>query len=169
MKQLAYRIATISYCPDLTDPRAVSVPVAALLVSRDANSKWTAVAMGFDLSHFGLDPLAEALLADLPGLVRRTLDTAMKSISTDGATPEQVLREFHELLRTSVHVSKISEERELHLADGIAAARELFELTTRELLSALLPPPAARPNLDVPPAYVLWHPALETERHRSVR
>lgn len=175
MKKFSYRVATISYCPDLTAPDAVSVPVAALLVSRSAEGKWTAFAMGLELATLGLDPLATALLGDLPALMRRNLDAAMKSIDDPAATPQSVLRVFHETLRTSVHVSHISAECELQVSDAMSVAHQLLDITTQTLITELeavarsLPAPRVDPQtmLAVPPAHVLWNPAAPVGHKRN--
>lgn len=132
---LSYRLATISYCPDLTDPSAVSLPIAVLTVGKD-DGHWSAAAVCLDAKRLGLDPLASAMLADVPHMIRRHLDAAMKRLKAD-ATPEIVLRALHESLKTSIHVSAISEPREVALPDPRRIATALFEKAFEVLAAAL--------------------------------
>ena len=71
--KLSYQLATISYCPDLTDPAAVSVPIAVLAVGKTSNDEgfWSAGIVGVDAKRMGIDPLSSAMLADVPHMIRR--------------------------------------------------------------------------------------------------
>lgn len=134
--KLDYRLATISYCPDLTDPNAVSIPIAVLAVGKDDGS-WSAAAVGLDAKRLGLDPLSSAMLADVPHMIRRHLDAAMKQLDTN-ATTAAVLRAFHESLKTSIHVSEISDPREVEVLDPRRIAVALFEKSLVVLERALV-------------------------------
>lgn len=141
--KLAYQMATISYCPDLTDPNALSVPISVLALARE-DGRWSAVAVGLDAKQLGLDPLSSSLLADVPHLIRRHVESAMKGLAPDVA-PAGVLRAFHESLKTSIHVSHIGEAQTLELSDPRKIGEALSEqalvvlqqsLTTLALMAA---------------------------------
>ena len=83
--KLSYRLATISYCPDLADPGATSIPIAVLAVGK-SDEHWTAAAVNLDAKRLGLDPLSSALLGDVPHFLRRHVDTAMNRVESP-ATP----------------------------------------------------------------------------------
>lgn len=133
--KLDYRLATISYCPDLTDPNAVSIPIAVLAVGKD-DGHWSAAAVGLDAKRLGLDPLSSAMLADVPHMIRRHVDAAMKRLDTQ-ATTAAVLRAFHESLKTSIHVSEISDPRVVEVAEPRSIAVALFEKSLVVLERAL--------------------------------
>lgn len=126
--KLSYQLASISYCPDLTDPNAVSLPIAVLAVGKASNAEefWSAAIVGVDAKRMGIDPLSTAMLADVPHMIRRHVDAAMKKLTAD-ATPDVVLRAFHESLKTSIHVSAISERREVEVRDARGLATALID------------------------------------------
>ena len=156
---LSYRLATISYCPDLTDPNAVSLPIAVLTVGND-DGHWSAAAVCLDAKRLGLDPLASAMLADVPHMIRRHLDATMKRLSPD-ATPEIVLRALHESLKTSIHVSAISEPRKIALPDPRRIAAALFE-TAFDVLKTALRHLSEQVGATLP--RLAWAPSIAPER-----
>jgi hypothetical protein len=172
--KLNYRVVTLSFCPDLVDPNAMSVPFAALVVGKQDTGEWTAFAMGVDVRKLGIDPLLAAMLSDVPNLIRSHFDSAMKRAAQKAdLTPEAVLHEFHDVLRTNIHVSSLSEEQTLkaepmklshRLLD--VAVQALTEQLKKQVPSARLPEPRPtwRPKVtpeslfDVPPAHMQWRP-----------
>jgi hypothetical protein len=133
--KLDYRLATISYCPDLTDPSAVSIPIAVLAVGKD-DGHWSAAAVGLDAKRLGLDPLSSAMLADVPHMIRRHVDAAMKRLDTSASTAA-VLGAFRESLKTSIHVSEIGDSGEVEVLDPRRIAVALFEKSVAVLERAL--------------------------------
>jgi hypothetical protein len=93
--------AVISFCHDLTDPDAVSVPVALLLIAQKADRS-LAAAVGREVAD--VDPITAEFLRDIP----RLLKDQVQSIQQARTVPD-ILRSLHNALRNSLHVSKISE------------------------------------------------------------
>lgn len=180
--KLTYRVVTLSFCPDLIDPNALSVPFAALIVGRSDKGEWTAFAMGVDVKKLGVDPLLGAMLNDVPNLVRSHFDSAMKRVSaTADLTPEAVLREFHEVLRTNIHVSTLSDEQVLEVADAMTLSHRLLDVAittiSAQLEKQLAAVPARRREaapvapeslFDGPPAYMQWAPPTSAAASLSV-
>ncbi len=160
--KLSYQLATISYCPDLTDPSAVSVPIAVLAVGKTSNDEgfWSAGIVGVDAKRMGLDPLSSAMLADVPHMIRRHVDGAMRALTAD-ATPDAVLREFHESLKTSIHVSEIGAVREVDVAEPRQLAQVLIERSLSTLEAAFKKLGQALPRLGQ------WTPQVSPERLMS--
>lgn len=170
--KLNYRVVTLSFCPDMVDPNAVSIPIAVLVVGRSDTGAWTALAMGVDVKKLGIDPLLAAMLSDVPNLVRSHFDSAMKRVKSADVTPEAVLREFHEVLRTNIHVSSLSDEQHLDVADAMKLSHQLFDVAIEafraqwkvSVPASGVAKPAWKPRvdpkslLDVPPAHMLWAP-----------
>lgn len=171
--KLSYQLATISYCPDLTDPNAVSIPIAVLAVGKTSNAEglWSAAMVGVDAKRMGIDPLSSAMLADVPHMIRRHVDGAMRKL-TPAATPEMVLREFHESLKTSIHVSEIRSVQEVDVPDPRHLAQALMDPsfaaleTSLQALSKTIPrlgqwtPRVAPERLMTPaPEQMFWQPA----------
>lgn len=157
--RLSYQLATISYCPDLTDPNGISVPIAVLAVGKTTSDEafWSAAIVGVDARRMGLDPLSSAMLADVPHMIRRHVDAAMRSLTPD-ATPAMVLRTFHESLKTSIHVSELGLPREVEVPDARQLAQVLLE-PSFAVLEAGLKQVAARP-----PRRGEWTPRVAPER-----
>lgn len=157
--KLSYQLATISYCPDLTDPSAVSVPIAVLAVGKTANTEafWSAAMVGVDAKRMGLDPLSSAMLADVPHLIRRHVDASMRKVKTD-STPSDVLRAFHESLKTSVHVSELGQVHEVDLPDPRQLAHALMDPSFSALESAFNRLTATLPRVGQ------WTPRVAPER-----
>lgn len=137
-----FQIATVSYSPDLTGVDAASIPVAVLAVGRGESGDWFGASIGIGAKPltagplaqvFNLDPLAARMLGDVPGLIRRYVDRAMAHQTAD-ATPKSVLETFSSVLRTSIHVSAISDSQCETFArrdqiPSLLAARALQQLT----------------------------------------
>lgn len=100
--KLNYQQAVVSLCFDLTNPEAVSTPVAVLLVAKTGRARIAAFASRHleDSDH---DPLTREILADVPHLLERHLNAAF----SQGADLGAVLQKLHEALRNSLHVSEI--------------------------------------------------------------
>jgi hypothetical protein len=107
---------------DLTDPNARSLPIAIQLIGT-VGDEFLAGAMGKTF-YGGIDPIADALLGDLPRVLRQHVDECVEGELT---TPDQVLRSLAHSMRTTLHVSKISEVTEVKLATapGVALAEAL--------------------------------------------
>ncbi len=160
--KLSYQLATISYCPDLTDPNAVSVPIAVLAVGKSSDDEgfWTAGIVGIDAKRMGIDPLSSAMLADVPHMIRRHVDGAMRRLHLD-ATPDAVLREFHESLKTSIHVSEIGAVHEVEVAEPRQLAQVLIDPSLATLEAAFKRLREALPRRGQ------WTPQVSPERLMS--
>lgn len=106
---LKYRTALIGFCPDLTDPHAPSIPVAALLVGEAEGQRLGAAVVVIPDKHLGLDDLSRAMLADVPALLRRHVGEVIETLPLS-APLETILYSFHDGLRNSLHVVEISDE-----------------------------------------------------------
>jgi hypothetical protein len=136
--KLSYRVVTLSYCPDLVDPNAPSIPFAVLVAGKTDTGAWTAFSMGVDIRKLGVDRFLAGMLGDVPHLVRSHFDSAMKRIKTELLTPEAVLREFHEVLRTNVFVSNLSDEVTLEVEDPLDLTGRLIEVGRQTLRAEVL-------------------------------
>lgn len=105
--KLKHRFAVVSWCPDLTDPNAVSIPVAVLLIAKAGRMNFAA-SMGMQVEG-DLDAFEQDLLRDVPLLIRRYVDDFIKS--NPAAKGNDVLLAVHHALRNSLHVSKVEEEQ----------------------------------------------------------
>lgn len=102
---LRYTYAVISFCPDLTRVSEPSWPVAVLLAG-EADHVRVAVATGLQPSRLVLDRITMEVLADIPHLLKRQMQQAIEKLGAD-ADLEQLIRRIHDLLRNSLHVSRI--------------------------------------------------------------
>ncbi len=109
-----HRLGIISFCNQLTEPDAKSVPIACLLVGQDENSQWVAAAVGW--TPQATDPISERLLSDVPRLVRSHVENVL-SKPNDEWTTESILHSLHDELRNSVHVSWVGPEVQSELED----------------------------------------------------
>jgi hypothetical protein len=136
--RVSCQLATISYCHDLTDPDAVSLPIAVLAIGKGVGAEafWIAAVVGLDAKRLGIDPLSTALLADVPHMIRRHVDAAVKTLPP-GATPGAVLRAFREALKTSIHVSAIDQPEELEAPNARSLAVALIDPSLAALESAV--------------------------------
>jgi hypothetical protein len=103
-------------------------------------------------------------------MIRRHLDVAMREV-TSAATPELVLRAFHESLKTSIHVSEIGAVQEIDVPQSRLLAQVLIDPSISKLeaafkaLSEVLPrrgqwtPRVAPEHLMTPPEQMFWQPA----------
>ncbi len=168
--ELKYRYAVVSFCADLTDATARSMPVAILMIA-ESNDEVIAVATGAYREHD--DPLASAFLKDVPNLLRVHVEDALSE--HPDADAEAILCALQHSLRNSVHVSLVSPV----LSETIAAktpetlAGELTTMTlgilTREMANAglhVVSPPSfertpsdrrvSRREQNIPPV-ALWN------------
>jgi len=172
--KLNYEQAMVSYNPDLTDPQALSVPIAVLVVgqlhSAEGVSGWIAAIAGIDAKQLGVDPLSAAMLSDVPHLIRRHVDAAIESAATD-ATPHSILSAFFESLKTSIHVSEFSKAITATVRNPKAAADRVTTVAIKSLISRVGRVPTKRPpqgrwaprvtpkSLAQPPEHSFWRPS----------
>lgn len=102
--ELHYRYAIVSFCPDLTDPAARSVPVAILIIA-NAGDATIAVATGWYPLEDS-DPISSVLLRDIPRFLRAHVDEVLSSQAD--ADAESIICALQHSLRNSVHVSEVS-------------------------------------------------------------
>ena len=102
--ELSYRYAIVSFCPDLTDPKASSMPVALLMIAMSGD-EMIATATGC-YPEDSDDPISSALLKDMP----RFLQAHVNEVCNDQTEidPEALLCALQHSLRNSVHVSGVS-------------------------------------------------------------
>jgi hypothetical protein len=106
MIRIFYRYAVLSFCKDLTDPRAASVPVGIAGVGTHS-PRWgfwchTTKQRPGDQSGLELNAISKSVLNDLPSLVERQVLEGIESVS-----PKEFVSWLHERFRNSLHVSSI--------------------------------------------------------------
>ena len=134
--KVTYHKAIISFCPDLTSPDALSLPLACLLVGEDGDGKrFAASAVLVPGSSLALDPLSRDLLSDVPHLLKRHVGAVLNHLPRDAAL-EQILLSLHDALRNSLHVAGIASPSEIDVAADELQPR-LIGIALRELRSEI--------------------------------
>jgi hypothetical protein len=118
-----YQMVLFSFCRDMTDPFAPSVPVAALAIGV-AGSKRAAATVTLDIPGLAIDEFSQAILHQLQAILREQVDRIFKSMPTT-APLVTALRFVHDTLRNNLHVSKLSEEFEAEIDPDGDTASEL--------------------------------------------
>ncbi len=114
--KVTYHEAIISFCFDLTDPKARSIPVACLLVGESVEgTRFAASAVVLPGSSLDLDPLSREILADVPQLLKQHVGAVISDLPAD-APLEQILRSLHHILRNSLHVAATRPACEIEVA-----------------------------------------------------
>ena len=119
---VSYRYAVVSWCPDLTDPDALAVPAALVLVSRDDAGLDLAVACGAQFDGTG-DSLSDAFLRDISVVIRNHMDRL------SAPTLEQLAAS----LRGTLHVSRIAPQASVEVHDEVDLVREALRLLGVEI------------------------------------
>lgn len=130
--QLHYYTATISHCLDLTDPDAVSIPVAVVLVGETGEYQ-TAAMVCLTPKLLELKGISSEVLRDLPQLIRRHIDRVMTTLD-DGADLKVIAHSLHDALRNSLHVSAVQEQPSVTLP---ASQEEQIPVVVKVALKAL--------------------------------
>ena len=170
MKPLKYGYAVVSFCPDLTNPDSDSIPLAGLLVGEVEDDPVAAVAW-FEISEaiFKNDPVAAAIMTDLPGVLRSHVDDAWTRLIDKSEGADAILGEVHNALRNSLHVSEISpltsvNVNEMKEVPGILVneLNSRFLETIRKVLAEArkraVPPPLPTPtDQEQPDGTTVWH------------
>lgn len=108
--RLGIRYAVLSFCSDLTDPRASSTPVAVMGVGSvlDADAAgprefWFYVvrARPGDLAEVGDDEWSRDVMNNLPALLERQLSEGAQAVGADGFLPW-----LHDRFRNSLHAAR---------------------------------------------------------------
>src|ERR1019366_3856997 len=99
--KIRYRYALLSYCLDLTNPRATSVPIAVVGVGDGFMFFAVRARPGDDKAVEG-DDVSRSMLNDLPALLQRQLTAGQTEVR-----PEQLLSWLHGRFRASLHVAEI--------------------------------------------------------------
>lgn len=131
--RVIHQSATISFCPDLTDPEATSIPVATLLVGAADGLRFAAVSAFVPASAAGLDPISAHVLLDVPTLLKEHVDAVLESLPEE-APIEEILVKLHRRLRNSLHVAKISEPVQAELPVGGTTNAEAADQVAGRLL-----------------------------------
>lgn len=153
--------AAISYCPDLTDPNGQSIPIAVLAIGNYGNG-WVATAAGVDAKRLGLDPMSSAMLSDVPHLIRRHVDAAVRDAGFE-AGPEAIFAALADTLRTSIHVSDVSGIESREIETEKQAAQCVVDHAVASLVAAI---DAWRSTQSSAPRLAMkavWHPLAEPE------
>src|SRR2546428_4386153 len=101
------KYAVLSFCTDLTDPKATSKPVAIVGVGHDRDQQfWFCVvcpAPG-DMLDLANDPVSRDVLNDLPALLEQQMKAGAARIGAGDFLPW-----LHDRFRNSLHVSALRE------------------------------------------------------------
>ena len=106
--RLQYQFAVLSFCPDLTDPKAKSEPVAVVGMGKlGPDNFWFCVIRSQPADHLAVedDEWAKAILNDLPSLLQHQINEASRNVA-----PTSFFLWLHERFRNSLHVSTVSEQ-----------------------------------------------------------
>lgn len=130
MKKMTYRGAILSFCEDLTDPDARSLPVGVLLIGDLDGSRFGAAIV--------LQPKVDNIfvsehLSDALAIVKEHITDVMKE--KPEAAAEDVLHELYLRLRNSLFVSSIGDEQQVEVH---AAMEELYDMSLVEVAAGEL-------------------------------
>lgn len=138
---MEYRLAQISFCPDLTDPRAVSMPAAVFVASSTGKIVVSAIAMAEPLPYYDqLTPLAKVFLDKLLKVITTQIDDVCDRLNPE-ATLDDLMTAFCSSLRNSLHVSRLDVGTPIDLPGGATdetVGSETCRIATHELRSALM-------------------------------
>lgn len=110
--KITYNYAVVSFCWDLTDPSAESVPVAVVGVGTVQNSDfWFYVVRPALGDSLRLEEPSRAILNKFPDILQEQVATGLRQVP-----PARFLSWVHDQLRNSLHVSEI-DAREANLRD----------------------------------------------------
>lgn len=122
--KLRHQIATLSYCPDLTDPDATSYPVAVFLIGEMSSPGVPNVRLCALISSIGVDvpdPLVRHLLHNAHPSLTSHIDDLLAQAPPQESI-EQLMQRFHDSFRNSLHVSQITPLVEVSIPDRQHAA-----------------------------------------------
>ncbi len=129
--QLDYQQAVVSFCYDLTDPSARSVPIGILVVGELKGSRTRLCIAGVaSRTSFpaDLDPVTRDMLRAVPRLLKAHVSEAFGSMPP--ATPlETILHRLYDGLRNSLHVAEIGTVRHMDLGAHDDEAAEVEAVT----------------------------------------
>jgi len=107
--KVAHQSASISFCMDLTDPEAVSIPIAHLLVASAEQDRFAVIAALTPKNPKAtFDPITADVLSDATTLIRDHVDRVLAGLAP-GASLELILTGLHSTLRNSLHVANIGD------------------------------------------------------------
>lgn len=131
--KLRYHIATLSFCPDLLDPEAASIPVGILLLAEAAGQGVALLAVDKNLPlSEALPPVVREIVGQFPQLVQAQLESILQSDA--GANIDTIMEVFEDSLRNSFYVSDLQLNQIIDIPDfrsGVAREKWLYEPTTR--------------------------------------
>lgn len=137
--KLRFKYAIVSFCLDLTDPDAFSIPVATLVVGRAGNHGIAALASASDVlakKFEAQDPFAARILSGLTTAMKDHVDSTF--FEEHAVDMDAVLQKLQRSLRNSIFVSRISEEIHREIEDNeTATAGEAVQEAMGAMLSAL--------------------------------
>jgi hypothetical protein len=124
------RYAVVSFCSDLTDPRAESKPIA--VVGLDAAREpgfwfYVSSARPGAAADATNDSIARSVLDRLPALFDEQIRVAMKEVG-----PERFISWLHDRFRNSLHVSAVEDQQVQFSSQGslLDAVLKLHERVT---------------------------------------
>lgn len=119
---LTHYRAVLSFCPDLTDPAAVSIPMGVLLLADSPKVRIAMVAVAESpLLREVVDPITREMLATVPQMLERQVRLALDG---DGASAsaDEILATLCHTLRNTLYVSRIYEAGTFQLPEDAKAA-----------------------------------------------
>lgn len=132
--ELRYQHAIISYCPRLTEPDGVSVPVAIVLVGATDGAGVAGALVAPEAERIAEDPLTRAVTRDLLRILKGHVDEAAAQTAGGQRGREQVLRTLQHSFRNSLFVSSVSDE----VAAPLASLNDISAVVVEALRSRLL-------------------------------
>jgi hypothetical protein len=131
--KLQCRYAVVSYCADLTSPKATTLPVAAVMLCE--GEQGVRVAGAVAANEFpDVDPITRAFLGNIHQVLKEYVDQAFAK-HPEGSS-EELLHSLHDSLRNSLHVSKLAQTDDLTI-DERAPGNDFFAPVIARVLALL--------------------------------
>jgi hypothetical protein len=131
--KLTYRNAILSFCADLTDPDAKSLPIGTLLIGEVEESRLAAAVV---FQPTGADPFATEHLSDALAIIKEHINRVLED--KPDAPSLDILQALYSALRNSLFVSAIGDEKTVELKAEMVelCGHEVTQLAANELALA---------------------------------
>ena len=130
--QMKYYQAILGFCPNLTDPNAVAVPVASILLGEVSGARIGAVIVGMP-QNLPLDPISKLVFKDVNDAVRARVDETFKA---DPHAPlRQILERTYDGLRNSLSMMEIDDDEQVTEIKDLGPA-EIIKIAMNRLTTA---------------------------------